>query len=100
LDPAQPARAGDAELLYVPPNRNGVQGASQFIPSRAAAAGGRVQRSERDTRKPGVSNPALVPYEQVYGAYRDAAAEALRREAVPARLRDYVRQYFAQLEPQ
>ena len=47
----------------------------------------------------GTYAPALVPYAEVYASYSAAAAEALEREYVPAGLKDYVREYFTQLEP-
>jgi len=86
-------------LVYAPAAGGSVPARSEYIPSRSRE-GGRLQRTERENRNPGLTAPALVPYEDVYGRYRDRAAEALRRQAVPASLREYVKQYFAQLEPQ
>ncbi len=48
---------------------------------------------------PGASNPSLVPYDQVYGEYRDAAGDALDRSAIPPHLKGYVRDYFGELAP-
>jgi hypothetical protein len=42
---------------------------------------------------------SLVPYNQVYGDYRQAAYQALEDQYIPLGLRDYVRDYFASLEP-
>ena len=42
---------------------------------------------------------SLVPYDQVYGDYRDAAYEALDDDYVPLGYREFIRDYFASLEP-
>jgi hypothetical protein len=90
---------GWSTLIYAPAEDAG-QGRSEFVPGRMSeSVRGRSMR-ERETRSEGASGPALVPYEEVYGRYSRAAGEALQREMIPVRLRDYVKQYFAQLEPQ
>jgi hypothetical protein len=48
---------------------------------------------------PGQSGGSVVPYDQVFGQYRDAAFEALSAEDIPLRLQDLVRDYFTALEP-
>jgi len=40
-----------------------------------------------------------VPYHEVFYTYRDAAHQALERSYIPEGLKDYVREYFSQLEP-
>jgi hypothetical protein len=40
-----------------------------------------------------------VPYQQVLPQYEQAASEALDQSAIPPHLKDYVRDYFSQLEP-
>ena len=42
---------------------------------------------------------SLVPYDQVFGNYRDAAFEALSQGNIPIGLQDLVRDYFSALEP-
>jgi hypothetical protein len=42
---------------------------------------------------------SLVPYDQVFGDYRDAAYQALDEDYVPLGLRDTIRDYFSSLEP-
>jgi hypothetical protein len=42
---------------------------------------------------------SLVPYDQVFGDYRDAAYQALASEAIPLGLKAYIRDYFSSLEP-
>ncbi len=49
-----------------------------------------------------VDNPdgdALVPYNQVYSDYRNAANRALDSDYIPLGLRDVVHDYFSSLEP-
>jgi len=48
---------------------------------------------------PGVANSSMVPYEQVLPQYQRSAGEALDQSAIPPHLKDYVRDYFSQLEP-
>jgi hypothetical protein len=42
---------------------------------------------------------SLVPYDQVFGDYRNAAIEALESDYVPLGLKGFVRDYFSLLEP-
>lgn len=42
---------------------------------------------------------SIVPYEQVFGDYRNAAFEALAGGNIPAGLQDIIRDYFSALEP-
>jgi len=49
---------------------------------------------------PGVSNPSLVPYEQAYYSYLNAAMQSLSQDYIPLSLKNYVQQYFLLLEPQ
>ncbi len=41
----------------------------------------------------------LVPYERVFGDYRNAAYEALEGDYVPLGMKGLVRDYFSSLEP-
>lgn len=44
---------------------------------------------------PGVGDVSgMVPYNQVVGEYQQAAAQAMRRDALPATLQDFVNRYF------
>lgn len=47
----------------------------------------------------GRSGGGVVPYDQVFGDYRDAAFEALSGGAIPLGLESLVRDYFSSLEP-
>ena len=42
---------------------------------------------------------SIVPYNQVFGDYRDAAYEALDDDYIPLGMKEYVRDYFSSLEP-
>jgi hypothetical protein len=48
---------------------------------------------------PGSSRAALVPYQEVYQTYLDAANQAIEQSYIPPALREYVRAYFTELEP-
>jgi hypothetical protein len=61
--------------------------------------GGTTQQQQGQSALPGVNNPSVVPYEQVYPEYSRAASEALDQGYIPPHLKDYVRDYFSQLEP-
>ena len=48
---------------------------------------------------PNPSGEALVPWNQIFGDYRDAASRALESDYIPLGLRDVVHDYFSGLEP-
>lgn len=60
---------------------------------------GQTQSTEQRDPISGVTNPALVPYNQVYQSYFDAANQAVEQSSIPQGLKDYVREYFTQLQP-
>jgi hypothetical protein len=80
------------------PYQPGPQGEQEFIPGQQGEEG-EMQSQERESQLPGVNNPSLVPYEQVYPEYEQSASEALERGYIPPHLKDYVRDYFSNLEP-
>lgn len=47
----------------------------------------------------GLSGNSTVSYREIYAQYNRAAEASLERQAYPATLRDYVRDYFASLAP-
>lgn len=71
--------------LFIPGIDTG-QGSTQVRPGENAA--------------PGLPNPSLVPYEQAYYSYLNAAMQSLSQDYIPASLKNYVQQYFLLLEPQ
>lgn len=48
---------------------------------------------------PGLPGNSTVDYREIYAQYNRAAEASLERQAYPATLRDYVRDYFASLAP-
>jgi hypothetical protein len=45
------------------------------------------------------SEESIVPYDQVFGDYRQAAFQALDETTIPLGLKGYIRDYFSSLEP-
>lgn len=60
-----------------------------------ASCGGLL--SETDTEF--TDEESVVPYDQVFGDYRDSANEALSDDYIPQGLKGYIREYFTSLEP-
>jgi hypothetical protein len=97
------AEGAEDQSVYVPwERRGGGEGERRpevgFIPGQDTGQG-ETQVRERQEELPGSAAPPLVPYQEVYGDYLDSATQALERESIPAGLREYVREYFTQLEP-
>lgn len=86
----------DAQV-YVPRERLDGEG-ELFIPGQDTGQG-ETQVRERPDPLPGAVSPSLVPYQEVFGAYAEAASQALDQSYVPPGLKDYVRDYFSLLEP-
>ncbi len=85
-------------MVYQPFRPNSQPGDPDFVQGQHGE-GGDVQRRESESMLPGVNNPSLVPYEEVYPEYSRSASEALERGYIPPHMKDYVRDYFSQLEP-
>ena len=92
---------GHVENVYVPPlaalsDENGVQ---VELPAECrtnpAACGALLHENATEFG----DEQSLVPYSQVYGDYRDAAYEALDSDYIPLGMKEFVRDYFASLEP-
>jgi hypothetical protein len=60
---------------------------------------GETQVREQRDPAPAGAGEALVPYEQVYYTYLDAASHAMDQRSIPGGMRDFVRSYFTSLEP-
>jgi hypothetical protein len=80
---------------YTPSEQAGEQGNVQG----QQGAGGQTE-VKPGQYGPGANNESLVPYEEVYSDYNDAAGEALDRSAIPPHLKGYVRDYFGELAPE
>jgi archaellum component FlaC len=86
------------DQVYAPWERSASEGDELFIPGQDTGEGETSTR-ESEGSQAGLSNPALMPYAQVYPQYLNAANQALDKAAIPLELRDYVRLYFSSLEP-
>ncbi|MEZ4640076.1 MAG: hypothetical protein R2856_34820 [Caldilineaceae bacterium] len=87
-----------ADQVYVPWERRGDTDGEFIVPGQQTGQG-ETQVRETEQPLPGSAAEPLVPYQDVYGTYIDAANQALEREAIPAGMEEYVRGYFSQLEP-
>jgi hypothetical protein len=84
--------------VYVPFANPGTSGEEIFIPGQDTGQGQTEVREGQDPLA-GAANPALVPYQQVFGQYLQAANQAVESGTIPLLLRDYIKSYFTQLEP-
>ena len=92
---------GHTENVYAPElvDLGGEEGVEIELPAecRANPSACGSLLSETDTEFS--DEESLVPYDQVYGDYRDAAYEALDDDYVPLGYREFIRDYFSSLEP-
>lgn len=103
VDPNRPAgqqgsSTGSDGLVYQPYRPSGQQGTPDFVQGQQGQGGSSQTQTGQDTL-PGVSNPSMVPYQQVFPEYAEAASEALDRGYIPPHLKEFVRDYFSRLEP-
>lgn len=80
-----------------------------FAPNNVGGEGGDELRLQADPDETPLqegefsSNPegqSVVPYDQVFSSYADAASRALDSDYIPLGLRDVIRDYFTSLDPQ
>lgn len=88
----------EEEQVYVPWERQPTAGEELFIPGQETGQG-ESQVSTQENPLPGAAAPALVPYQEVYQEYLNVANQNMEQSEIPPGLRDYVRDYFSQLEP-
>ncbi len=86
------------QSIYAPWQRSEDNGDPLFIPGQDSGQG-QTSTIEGQGQNPGMYNPALVPYYQVFPQYLSAANQAMESSYIPGDLVDYVRQYFSSLEP-
>ncbi len=92
---------GHATNVYVPDfaDLSDVAGEDVELPAECianpAACGGLLNESPTAFG----DEASIVPYQQVFGDYRDAAYEALEDDYIPLGMKGYVRDYFSSLEP-
>jgi hypothetical protein len=84
--------------VYAPWQRPAGSSGELTIPGLETGQG-ETQTRQGQSNLPGASNPALVPYQQVFNTYLSAANQALGNNYIPAGMTDFVRQYFSQLNP-
>jgi len=95
--PLTPASDLPAQV-YAPWQRSQSSGGQLFIPGKDTGQG-QTQTTEGNSALPGSTNPSLVPYNQVYYLYFNAANQAMQQSYIPPGMLDYIRQYFSQLQP-
>ncbi|MBK9050851.1 MAG: hypothetical protein IPL78_08035 [Chloroflexi bacterium] len=91
---------GHAEDIYVPPYQPLTgEGVDIELPAECvanpAACGGLLSETPSEFG----NETSNVPYDQVYGDYRNAANEALSSDYIPLGYKGYIRDYFSSLEP-
>ena len=92
------ATAELGEQLFVPWNRRPEEGAEVSISGQDTGQGETITR-ENPNPSGGLPGAALIPYQQVFTQYFEAAQQAIERNDIPPAYRDLVRDYFTQLEP-
>lgn len=92
---------GHAENVFVPEFRDlsGTEGVQIELPAECIAnpssCGALLSENPTEFGNEG----ATVPYNQVFGDYRNAASEALADDYIPLGMKGYIRDYFSSLEP-
>ncbi|MCB0015783.1 MAG: hypothetical protein KDE34_27905, partial [Anaerolineales bacterium] len=92
---------GHAENVYAPEliDLSGEEGVAIELPAECLANPAACGALLSETNTEFGDEQSLVPYDQVYGDYRDAAYEALADDYVPLGYREFIRDYFSSLEP-
>ena len=92
---------GHAENVYVPDfaDLSGEAGEDVELPAECIANPALCGSLLNETATEFRDEASTVPYNQVFGDYRDAAYEALSDDYVPLGMKEYVRDYFSSLEP-
>ncbi len=85
-------------MIYQPYNPANTQARPDQIQGQQGQ-GGTTQVQQGQSNLPGVANSSQVPYQQQLPQYQRAAGEALDQSAIPPHLKDYVKDYFSNLEP-
>jgi hypothetical protein len=78
---------------------SGTEGVDVELPAECAANPENCGALLNETPTEIGDESSVVPYEQVFGDYRDAANEALSDDYIPLGLKGYIRDYFSSLEP-
>ncbi len=78
---------------------SGEQGVDVELPAECAANPANCGALLSETPTQFGTEGSTVPYNQVFGDYRNAASEALSRDYIPLGMKGYIRDYFSSLEP-
>jgi hypothetical protein len=92
------AISGQEPQVFTPWERRQDEGDPFYIPL-ADSGEGETQVRERHDPFPGSPGQALVPYHEVFYTYMDVANQAIEQSYIPSNLKDFVKEYFSQLEP-
>lgn len=84
--------------VYAPWQQMGVGTDQVFIPGQDIGQG-ETQTTQGQSNLPGANNQALVPYQQVFSNYYNAANQAMQQSYIPPALMQYIKDYFSQLAP-
>ena len=92
---------GHVENVYVPPlvDLSGEAGVDVELPAECLADPAACGSLLTENPTGFGDEQSIVPYNQVFGDYRDAAYEALDSDYIPLGMKEFVRDYFASLEP-
>lgn len=92
---------GHTENVYVPPvvDLSGEEGVDVELPAECVANPENCGSLLNENPTEFGDQFSTVPYDQVFGDYRDAAYEALEDDYIPLGMKDFVRDYFSSLEP-
>jgi hypothetical protein len=86
------------DQVFIPWERRPSEGDVVSIPGQDTGQGETITR-ENPNPSGGLPGDALIPYQQAYVQYLEAAQQAINRSEIPTVYRDLVRDYFTQLEP-
>lgn len=102
VDPNHPVVSGskgnNRDIMYQPYKASGQKGQTDSVQGQQGQQG-QTEVQQGQNELPGANNASVVPYQQIFPEYKRAAGEALDRSSVPPHLKEYVRNYFSQLEP-
>lgn len=92
---------GHVDNVYVPPlvDLSGEAGVEVELPAECLANPAACGSLLTENPTAFGDEHSIVPYSQVFGDYRDAAYEALDTDYIPLGMKEFVRDYFASLEP-
>ena len=92
---------GHAENVFVPEFRDlsGTEGVEIELSAECIADPSSCGALLSETPTELGNEGSTVPYNQVFGDYRNAASEALADDYIPLGMKGYIRDYFSSLEP-